>query len=229
MPYQQAEARHHQVIAQIRSAQQHYRQIGANVQLLAVSKRHSADEIRELVTLGQLKYGESYLQEALQKIKELADLPIEWHFIGPIQSNKTRSIAENFDWVHSIERLKIARRLNDQRPEGLAPLNICIQVNVSGEASKSGCTLSALDKLVADIALLPNIRLRGLMTIPQSVSSFEQQRIPFGQLRTALERLNREGHNLDTLSMGMSGDLDAAIAEGATIVRIGTALFGSRN
>lgn len=229
MSPQQAQARYNQVTAQLSSAQRHYERIEGSVQLLAVSKRHSAAEIRAMVALGQLSYGENYLQEALQKIEELADLPIEWHFIGPIQSNKTRPIAENFAWVHSVERLKIAQRLNDQRPPGLPPLNICIQVNVSGEASKSGCTLDQLDELVATISRLPNIRLRGLMTIPQSASDFEQQRIPLAQLREAMEKLNLKGLNLDTLSMGMSGDLDAAIAEGATMVRIGTALFGPRS
>jgi len=208
---------------------QQYGRVDESVQLLAVSKTRSSDEIRQIVTLGQLSYGENYLQEALQKIKDLGDLPLEWHFIGPIQSNKTRPIAENFAWVHSVERLKIAQRLNDQRPSGLPPLNICIQVNVSGEASKSGCTLDELNELAEKIGLLPNIRLRGLMAIPQSTSSFEQQRIPHAQLRQAMDKLNREGFNLDTLSMGMSGDLDAAIAEGATMVRIGTALFGPRD
>lgn len=229
MTPQQAEIRYQQVTAQIRAAMQQNERVNESVQLLAVSKTRSSDEIRQIVTLGQLRYGENYLQEALQKIKDLSDLPLEWHFIGPIQSNKTRPIAENFAWVHSVERLKIAQRLNDQRPSGMPPLNICIQVNVSGEASKSGCSLDELDELAEKIGQLPNIRLRGLMAIPQSTSSFEQQRIPHAQLRQAMEKLNREGLNLDTLSMGMSGDLDAAIAEGATMVRIGTALFGPRN
>ena len=182
-----------------------------------------------MVTLGQLVYGENYLQEALQKIEALKDLAIEWHFIGPIQSNKTKPIAENFSWVHSVDRFKIAQRLNDQRPPPLPPLNICIQVNVSGEESKSGCTLDELDALASKIALLPNIRLRGLMAIPLSSDNFDEQRKPFARLRGAMERLNREGYKLDTLSMGMSADLNAAIAEGATMVRIGTALFGPRN
>ncbi len=208
---------------------QQYGRIDESVQLLAVSKTRSSDEIRKMASLGQLSYGENYLQEALQKIKDLGDLPLEWHFIGPIQSNKTRPIAENFAWVHSVERLKIAQRLNDQRPSGLPPLNICIQVNVSDEASKSGCSLDELNELAKKIGQLPNIHLRGLMAIPQSISSFEQQCIPHAQLRKAMEKLNREGFNLDTLSMGMSGDLDAAIAEGATMVRIGTALFGPRD
>lgn len=229
MPAQQTEDRYHQVISQIESAQQHYKRLEGSVQLLAVSKTRSAAEIREMAALGQFLYGENYLQEALQKIEELQDLPIEWHFIGPIQSNKTKPIAENFAWVHSVDRLKIARRLNDQRPEDMPPLNICIQVNVSGEESKSGCRLDQLSEMASQINQLPNIRLRGLMAIPQSADNFELQRIPFAQMREALERLNTEGLELDTLSMGMSGDINAAIAEGTTMVRVGTALFGPRD
>lgn len=229
MSAQKTEDRFRQVIHQIDSAQQQFKRLEGSVQLLAVSKTRSAAEIREMVLLGQHRYGENYLQEALQKIADLQDLPIEWHFIGPIQSNKTKPIAENFAWVHSVDRLKIAQRLNDQRPPQLPPLNICIQINVSGEESKSGCTLDELEEMAAKVAQLPNIRLRGLMAIPQSADNFEQQRIPFAQLRSAMEKLNREGFELDTLSMGMSGDLDAAIAEGATMVRIGTALFGPRD
>lgn len=229
MSAQKTEDRFRQVIHQFDSAQQQFKRLEGSVQLLAVSKTRSAAEIREMVLLGQHRYGENYLQEALQKIADLQDLPIEWHFIGPIQSNKTKPIAENFAWVHSVDRLKIAQRLNDQRPPQLPPLNICIQINVSGEESKSGCTLDELEEMAAKVAQLPNIRLRGLMAIPQSADNFEQQRIPFAQLRSAMEKLNREGFELDTLSMGMSGDLDAAIAEGATMVRIGTALFGPRD
>jgi pyridoxal phosphate enzyme (YggS family) len=202
---------------------------GANdTALLAVSKTRPADDILALYHLGQRRFGENYLQEALQKIDELRDCDIEWHFIGPIQSNKTRDIAAHFDWVHSVARLKVARRLSEQRPSGLQALKICLQVNVSGEASKSGCSLSELPQLSREVAALPNLQLRGLMAIPAPSDDPEQQRRPFRLLREALEGLNREGLALDTLSMGMSGDLEAAIAEGATLVRIGTALFGAR-
>ncbi|MDH5784255.1 MAG: YggS family pyridoxal phosphate-dependent enzyme [Chromatiales bacterium] len=197
-------------------------------QLLAVSKTRSAAEVLELYHLGQHRFGENYLQEALEKIEALADYPIEWHFIGPIQSNKTRDIATRFDWVHSVERVKIARRLSEQRPAQRAPLNICLQVNVSNEASKSGCSLDELPQLAAEVTALPNVKLRGLMAIPAPSGDPEQQRIPFRLLREALEQLNRSGLKLDTLSMGMTDDLGSAIAEGATIVRIGTALFGPR-
>ncbi|NOR52267.1 MAG: YggS family pyridoxal phosphate-dependent enzyme, partial [Gammaproteobacteria bacterium] len=174
MSPQQAEIRYHQVVTQIAAAELQHNRPSGSVQLLAVSKTRNSAEIREMVALGQRRYGENYLQEALLKIDELADLPIEWHFIGPIQSNKTRPIAESFSWVHSVDRLKIAQRLNDQRPSHLPPLNICIQVNVSGEQSKSGCSLEALDEFAAATIQLPNISLRGLMTIPQSASSFDE-------------------------------------------------------
>jgi pyridoxal phosphate enzyme (YggS family) len=196
--------------------------------LLAVSKTRPASDILALYQLGQRRFGENYLQEALEKIAQLREYDIEWHFIGPIQSNKTRDIASHFSWVHSVDRLKIARRLSEQRPTGLPPLNICLQVNVSGEASKSGCTLQELPVLATEIASLPNLQLRGLMAIPAPSDDDESQRQPFCILREALERLNAGGLQLDTLSMGMSGDLTAAIAEGATLVRIGTALFGPR-
>ncbi|MDH3355330.1 MAG: YggS family pyridoxal phosphate-dependent enzyme [Chromatiales bacterium] len=229
MTTQSTKIRYNHVNGQIHSAVQQFGRIEGSVQLLAVSKTRSAEAIREMVALGQLAYGENYLQEALQKIEALKDLSIEWHFIGPIQSNKTKPIAENFAWVHSVDRFKIAQRLSDQRPPGMPPLNICIQVNVSGEESKSGCTLDELGEFAEKTAKLPNIRLRGLMAIPQSSGDFDEQRKPFAQLREATERLNKEGYQLDTLSMGMSGDLDAAVAEGATMVRIGTALFGPRS
>jgi pyridoxal phosphate enzyme (YggS family) len=196
--------------------------------LLAVSKTRTASDILALYRLGQRRFGENYLQEALEKIAQLEEYDIEWHFIGPIQSNKTRDIASHFSWVHSVDRLKIARRLSEQRPEGLPPLNICLQVNVSGEMSKSGCSLQELPQLAAEVAALPHLRLRGLMAIPARCDDSELQRLPFHTLRQALEELNARGLSLDTLSMGMSGDLDAAIAEGATLVRIGTALFGPR-
>lgn len=177
---------------------------------------------------GMTRFGENYLQEALEKIEALQDLSLEWHFIGPIQSNKTRPIAEHFDWVHSVDRLKLARRLSEQRPPHLPPLNICLQVNVSGEQSKSGATLEELPALAREVASLPHLRLRGLMAIPAPAEGLEAQRQPFHHMHQALQQLNAEGLELDTLSMGMSGDLEAAIAEGATLVRIGTALFGPR-
>lgn len=199
-----------------------------SVTLLAVSKTRNSEELRTMAALGLRRFGENYLQEALDKIEALADLGLEWHFIGPIQSNKTRPLAEQFDWVHSVDRLKIARRLSEQRPADLPPLNICLQINVSGESSKSGITLAELPGLAHEVAELPHLRLRGLMAIPAPADDFEAQRYPFRLMGEALEQLNRNGLQLDTLSMGMSGDLEAAIAEGATMVRIGTALFGPR-
>lgn len=199
-----------------------------SVILLAVSKTRNIDELRQMARQGIRRFGENYLQEALQKITALADLDLEWHFIGPIQSNKTRPLAEQFAWVHSVDRLKIAHRLSEQRPSHLPPLNICLQVNISGEQSKSGLTLKELPAIAREVATLPNLNLRGLMAIPAPADDFEQQRQPFRELRLALEQLNREGLQLDTLSMGMSDDLEAAIAEGTTMVRIGTALFGPR-
>lgn len=198
------------------------------VTLLAVSKTRDSDELRAMAALGLHRFGENYLQEALTKIAALRDLDLEWHFIGPLQSNKTRPVAENFAWVHSIDRLKLAQRLNDQRPEELAPLNICLQVNVSDEESKSGVSFADLPELAHQVSRLPRLRLRGLMTIPAPADDFEAQRQPLRQLREALQQLIREGLQLDTLSMGMSDDLEAAVAEGATMVRIGTALFGPR-
>jgi pyridoxal phosphate enzyme (YggS family) len=198
------------------------------VQLLAVSKTHPADVLRSAAAAGQRRFVESYLQEALEKIAALAGHNLEWHFIGPLQSNKTRPIAEHFAWVHSVDRLKVAERLSAQRPERLPPLNVCLQVNVSGEASKSGCTLTELPALAQAVAKLPRLRLRGLMTIPAPSEDPAQQRLPFRRLREAQEQLIAEGLELDTLSMGMSDDLGAAIAEGATLVRVGSALFGAR-
>lgn len=200
-----------------------------SVTLIAVSKTRTADELRALAAAGVRRFGENYLQEALDKMAELSDLPLEWHFIGPIQSNKTRSIAEHFDWVHSVDRLKVAQRLSEQRPPTMPPLDICLQVNISAEASKSGVTPDELPELARQIARLPRLRLRGLMAIPEPAETFEAQRRPFRALRLAMEKLNAEGMALDTLSMGMSDDLEAAIAEGATLVRIGSALFGPRS
>jgi len=210
-------------------AERRFNRAAGSVTLLAVSKTRSADEIRACAALGQNSFGENYLQEALGKITTLADLSIEWHFIGPIQSNKCRDIASHFDWVHSVDRLKIARLLNDHRPAVRAPLNICLQVNVSGEVSKSGCTLHDLPALAEAIAALPQLRLRGLMAIPAPAESFDEQAKPLRRLSEAFTILQKSGYMLDTLSMGMSDDLEAAVAEGSTMVRIGTALFGPRS
>ena len=198
----------------------------ASVHLLAVSKTKPATAIREIHAAGVRDVGENYLQEALAKQDELRDLPLIWHFIGPIQSNKTKAIAEHFDWVHSVDRLKIAQRLSEQRPSGLPALNVCLQVNVSGEDSKSGCTPADLPALAQAVAGLPNLRLRGLMAIPEPSDDRATQEAAFARLRQLQENL---GLGLDTLSMGMSHDLEAAIAQGATWVRIGTALFGARD
>ncbi|MDK9724016.1 MAG: YggS family pyridoxal phosphate-dependent enzyme [Sterolibacteriaceae bacterium MAG5] len=201
----------------------------AEVSLLAVSKTWPAACVREAAGCGQRAFGENYVQEGVAKISELADLGLEWHFIGPLQSNKTRPVAEHFAWVHSIERLKIAERLSAQRPAGLAPLQVCIQVNVSGEESKSGCAPAEAPALAAAVAALPNLRLRGLMAIPEPTDDGALQHRRFAALRELLAELNRQGLALDTLSMGMSDDMEAAIAEGATLVRVGTAIFGTRN
>jgi len=198
----------------------------AGVHLLAVSKTKPAAAVREAFAAGVRDVGENYLQEALSKQAELTDLPLTWHFIGPIQSNKTRAIAEHFDWVHSVDRLKIAQRLSEQRPEHLPPLNLCLQVNVSGEDSKSGCTPEELPALAQAIAALPRLRLRGLMAIPEPTDDRAAQDAAFARVRELQDSL---GLGLDTLSMGMSHDLESAIAQGATWVRIGTALFGARD
>ncbi|OQR33992.1 YggS family pyridoxal phosphate enzyme [Pseudomonas sp. Bc-h] len=210
----------------INNAAQAVQRDPASVGLLAVSKTKPAGDLREAYAAGLRNFGENYLQEALGKQSELSDLPLIWHFIGPIQSNKTRAIAENFAWVHSVDRLKIAQRLSEQRPADLPPLNICIQVNVSGEASKSGCTPQDLPALAQAIGALPNLRLRGLMAIPEPTEDSDEQNAAFAAVRTLQDQLNLP---LDTLSMGMSHDLEAAIAQGATWVRIGTALFGARD
>ena len=210
----------------IREAAQASQRDCATVGLLAVSKTKPAEAIRQAFAAGTRDFGENYLQEALEKQVELSDLPLTWHFIGPIQSNKTKPIAEHFAWVHSVDRLKIAQRLSDQRPAHLPPLNICLQVNVSGEASKSGCNPDELPDLAQAVTQLPNLRLRGLMTIPEPTDAPSEQRAAFARLRELQQGLNLD---LDTLSMGMSHDLEAAIAEGATWVRIGTALFGARD
>lgn len=200
-----------------------------DVSLLAVSKTWPAECVRLAAAAGQHAFGENYVQEGVAKVAELQSLGLAWHFIGPLQSNKTRPVAESFDWVHSVERMKIAERLSEQRPAGKSPLNVCLQVNVSGEASKSGCAPDEAVALAKAIAALPNLRLRGLMCIPEPVEDVEAQRQPFRQLREIYERLRAEGLPLDTLSMGMSHDIEAAIAEGATMVRVGTAIFGERS
>ena len=199
------------------------------VGLLAVSKTWPAPLLREAAGAGQRAFGENYVQEALEKIDGLRDLDLEWHFIGPLQSNKTRPVAENFSWVHSVDRLKIAQRLSEQRPARMPPLQICLQVNVSSESSKSGCAASDAPALAAAIAALPGLRLRGLMAIPEPTDDRALQRRRFAALQRLLENINAAQHRgLDTLSMGMSDDLEAAIMEGATLVRVGTAIFGQR-
>jgi hypothetical protein len=208
-----------------------------SVLLLAVSKTFAADAVVEAVAAGQLAFGENYAQEAVEKMaatgallaaRQLAPAPLAWHFIGPIQSNKARLIAEHFDWVHSVDRLKVARRLSEARPPGAAPLEVCIQVNVSAEASKGGVAAGETYELADAVRGLPGLRLRGLMCIPQEVADYAAQRAQFRVLRELLDQLRGRGLALDTLSMGMSDDLEAAIAEGATIVRIGRAIFGAR-
>ena len=201
-----------------------------SVTLLTVSKTFSGDAVREAFAAGARRFGENYVQEGLDKIAELGDLraQIEWHLIGPLQSNKTRPVAEAFDWVHSVDRLKTAQRLSDQRPAEMAPLQICLQVNISGEASKSGVAPDELPALARAVAALPRLRLRGLMAIPEPAANLQAQRAPHRALADLLAELNRQGLTLDTLSMGMSADLEAAIAEGASIVRVGTAIFGGR-
>lgn len=199
-----------------------------DIRLLAVSKTFPPERIREAAQAGQIAFGENYLQESLEKIAALADLGLEWHFIGPLQSNKTRPVAEHFSWVHGIERLKIAERLSAARGAARPPLQVCIQVNVSGEASKSGVSPGEAAALAHAVAGLPNLRLRGLMAIPEPTDDMPLARQRFAMLRELREVLNKAGMALDTLSMGMSHDLEAAILEGATIVRVGTAIFGER-
>ncbi|WP_426111949.1 YggS family pyridoxal phosphate-dependent enzyme [Massilia sp. PWRC2] len=205
----------------------------ADVHLLAVSKTFGADAVLEAFAAGQSAFGENYLQEALDKQVAVAaarpDAAVEWHFIGPIQSNKTRPLATHFDWVHTVERLKIAQRLSEQRPPTLPPLNVCLQVNISGEATKSGVAPADLVALAQQVALLPQLKLRGLMAIPEPETDVSKQRQAFAAVRALFDQLNADGFGLDTLSMGMSADLGAAIAEGATIVRVGSAIFGARH
>jgi pyridoxal phosphate enzyme (YggS family) len=217
-----------QVREQICKAEQEFNRIPSSVQLLAVSKTQPPETIAAAYELGQRDFGENYLQEALPKIHALRALSITWHFIGRIQTNKTRPLAEHFDWVHSVDRLKTAKRLSDQRPDNFKPLNVCLQVNLEDEPGKGGVKPAELPELAAQIKNLPRVRLRGLMAIPSQQETSEGQRRLFRQLREWQSRLNNGGPPLDTLSMGMSADLAAAIAEGATIVRVGTAIFGAR-
>lgn len=201
-----------------------------SVTLLVVSKTFGSDRVREAHAAGEHQFGENYVQEALDKMLALQDLRADlvWHLIGPLQSNKTRPVAEAFDWVHSVDRLKIAQRLSEQRPEHLPPLQVCLQVNISGEASKSGAHPDEVPALALAVAALPRLRLRGLMAIPETAQTLEAQRLPHAALRALLERINADGLALDTLSMGMSADLEAAVLEGSSLVRVGSAIFGAR-
>jgi hypothetical protein len=238
-------ARHEAVLARIGAAAAACGRRPEGIALLAVSKTFGPQAVRALAAAGQRAFGENYLQEALAKIAacEAAEVaaapersadgagrprPLEWHFIGPIQSNKTRPIAERFDWVHTLDRDKVARRLSEQRPVGRAPLNVCIQVDLGDEATKSGCPPGEVPALARLVAQLPGLRLRGVMSIPAPTDEIARQRAQFARVRAVLDRMRDDGLDVDTLSMGMSGDLEAAIAEGATIVRVGTALFGER-
>ncbi len=217
-----------QVHAQIQAACQAAGRPSGSVQLLAVSKTWGPDAVRAAHAAGQTAFGENYIQEAVDKITALRDLPLVWHCIGPIQSNKTRLVAEHFDWVHSIDRLKIAQRLSEQRPEHLSPLQVCIQVNVDGGETKSGVSPSDLPELALAVAALPRLQLRGLMTIPEPAETEAEMRAVHRQAKALFEQLRAQGLPLDTMSMGMSADLAAAIAEGSTLVRVGTAIFGKR-
>jgi len=216
------------ILTQITHAEKKYARPSGSVQLLAVSKTRPIEDIHAAFNANQYHFAENYLQDALPKIGALAEKDIVWHFIGPIQSNKTRQIAQNFDWVHTIDRLKIAQRLSEQRDPEQKPLNVCIQVNTSGESSKSGINIEETLILAKEISLLSNLHLRGLMTIPAATDDFNLQRQPFHLLRELKDEIQSQGIELDTLSMGMTNDMEAAIAEGSTMVRIGTAIFGQR-
>ena len=213
---------------QISDAERRFGREPNSVQLLAVSKTRNCDEIRQAQQAGQQAFGESYLQEAVEKITQLQQASIEWHFIGRIQGNKTKLIAEHFDWVHSIGNLKHAQRLNIQRPDHMTPLKVCLQLNISSETTKGGFQPEEMSTVISAFDTLPRLELRGLMVIPAPAKSFHEQRQPFQHLRQLRDILATEAHPLNTLSMGMSGDLEAAIAEGANIVRVGTAIFGPR-
>ncbi len=216
------------ILSRITEAERQYGREPGSVKLIAVSKTWPAPYVREAFNGGQTRFGESYVQEAKEKIAALADASIEWHFIGAIQGNKTRFIAEHFSWVHSIDRAKIAQRLNDQRPSHLPPLNICLQINISNEDTKAGTSLAELHHLAEKVATLDNITLRGLMVLPSQSTSLTKQKNDFAQVRSAWDALRTQGYSLDTLSMGMSNDFEVAISEGATFLRIGTAIFGQR-
>jgi pyridoxal phosphate enzyme (YggS family) len=221
--------RFNQVQQRIQSACATYQRNPSQLKLLAVSKTKPIEDVMEVAKLGQIAFGENYVQELVEKHAIRPDL--EWHFIGPLQSNKTRQVAENATWMHSVDRIKIAKRLNDQRPNDLEPLNVLLQVNVNNESSKSGFSFEELGHAVHEISALPNLKVRGLMAIPEATKEFERQRKNFAKVREALEHLQEafKELELDQLSMGMSGDLEAAIAENATIIRIGTDIFGARN
>lgn len=212
----------------VRELEGQYQRESGSVKLLAVSKTHPVEKIHQAMSAGQQDFGENYLQEALDKIHSLGGERITWHFIGPLQSNKTRDIAEHFDWVHSVDRLKIARRLSEQRPDALPPLNVCVQVNISGESSKSGIAPDECEAFCEAVADLPRLKLRGLMAIPAPTEGLEQQRAVYRPLAETMQQLARQHESLDTLSIGMSDDHEAAIAEGGTMIRLGTAIFGPR-
>jgi PLP dependent protein len=233
-PHHSIADNYQQVLASIRSQEDRFHRPADSVHLMTVSKTHDADKVRQAYVAGARDFGENYVQEALDKITALAQSPqplndATWHFIGPIQSNKTRDIAGEFAWVHSVDRLKIAQRLNDQRPDNLPPLNVCVQVNLSNEDSKSGVSLDAAESLCASIAAMPRLQLRGLMAIPAPCAEHEQQRKAFQPLHAAFKELQQRHPTMDTLSIGMSNDFAAAIAEGSTMIRIGTAIFGARS
>jgi pyridoxal phosphate enzyme (YggS family) len=216
----------------MRKAVQESERCPEDLLLLAVSKMQDCDSIRLAVESGIHNFGENYLQEAMEKMTVLKHLSLDWHFIGPLQSNKTKQVAENFNWVHSVDRLKIAQRLNKQRPQEKGPLNICLQVNIDQEEGKSGFSQQQALELATTIAQLPNLTLRGLMTLPKKRYVFDEQREPFQKLRLLKDQINSildHSRKLDTLSMGMSSDLEAAIYEGATVIRVGTEIFGQRN
>lgn len=218
-----------QVQRRISVAAAKYNRAAKSIQLLAVSKTRPADDIRNLWLQGVRAFGENYVQEACQKIEQLTDLAsIEWHFIGPLQSNKTRLVAEKFSWCHTVDRVKVAQRLNDQRVGHQPPLNILLQVNISGEASKSGVTPNEVKQIAEAVAVLPNLRLRGIMAIPAASTSFQNQLTPYWHMQTLMQQLQLRWPSVDTLSIGMSNDLEAAICAGTTLLRIGTALFGNR-
>jgi pyridoxal phosphate enzyme (YggS family) len=216
------------VRGRIRAACQAAGRLEGAVRLLAVSKTFGAEAVQSAFDAGQTAFGENYIQEAVEKITQLRHLPIEWHCIGPIQSNKTRLVAEHFDWVHTLDRLKIAQRLSEQRPPGLAPVQVCLQVNVDGGTTKSGVAPEEVLALAQAVAVLPNVRLRGLMSIPEPAPDFVAACALFKRVREVFDSLNSKGFGLDTLSMGMSADLEAAIASGSTMVRVGSAIFGAR-